>query len=128
VSWLLDTNIWSDFFRGGRAIGRKLSAAPSARVLLAAPVLYELRRGAPVKNARAWQGAVDSLVQTYVVLPLDADSAEAAYAIAADLRARGRHIHHLDTLIAGIAMNAGAILVTRDKAFSGVKGLPTEVW
>jgi predicted nucleic acid-binding protein len=108
---------------------RKLGSVPVARILLAAPVLYELRRGAALPGApKALKRIVEQITSLYEVAVLDGAAAEAAAAIAVGMRARGQQIHHLDTLIAGIALSRGATLVSRDRVFSGVKDLDTESW
>ena len=128
MRFVLDTSVWSDAVCGGKA-ARKLASTSVARVLLAAPVLYELRRGAVrAANAKALRQAIDDMVTIHEVAPFDAAAAEAAAAIANALRAKGRQISHLDTMIAGIAVARGATLVTRDKDFKGVAGLKIEDW
>jgi predicted nucleic acid-binding protein len=128
VKYVLDTSAWSDALRGGRT-GRKLSSTPVARILLAAPVLYELRRGAVhAANAKALQKAIDDIKLVHEVAPFDDASAEAAARIATAQRSKGRQIQHLDTMIAGIAQAQGAVLVTRDKDFKGIANLSVEDW
>lgn len=126
--YVLDTNVWSDALRGGKP-ARRLASMSVARVLLAAPVLYELRRGAVrAAKAKALQQAIDVIASVHEVAPFDAEAAEAAAKLGSTLTAKGRQIHHLDTMIAGIALARSATLVTRDKDFSGVAGLMVENW
>lgn len=125
--YLLDTNAWSDLLRGAGRVGRKLSAVPIVQVLLATPVLYELRRGAVAREV-AFRRGIDQLAQTYQIAPLDAEAAEAAARTALALRRAGRAFHHLDALIAGIAIARGATLVSRDKDFAKAPGLKLESW
>lgn len=129
MSYVPDTNVWSDIARGVGRAGRKLSSVPMTRVLIAAPALYELRR--LPRTSPAWKALDRFLVHIlahYEIAPLDADSAEAAAKLANTLATQGRVIHHLDTLIAGIAITRGAILVTRDKDFAKAPGLKVESW
>jgi predicted nucleic acid-binding protein len=125
--YVLDTNAWADVLRGAGRIGRKLSVTPMARIRLAAPVLYELRRGA-TGAAEKLKAAIDALASTYEIASLDEDAAEAAAHIAMEARARGRQVHHLDALIAGIAVAQRAVLVTRDADFANLGGLDLENW
>lgn len=128
MKYVLDTTAWSDALRGGRT-GRKLSSTPVARVLLAAPVLCELRRGAVrAGNAKALQKAIDDIKLVHEVVPFDDAAAESAARIAVAQSAKGKQIHHLDTMIAGIAQAQSATLVTRDKDFKGIAGLSIEDW
>lgn len=127
--YLLDTNAWSDALRGIGNVSRKLSVVPTARVLLAAPVLYELRRGAASANApKRLKQAVDGIAASYPIASLDGAAAEAAAAIGTRMTARGRQIHHLDLLIAGIALTLGAVLVSRDAEMRGIAGVAVESW
>ena len=126
--FVLDISAWSDALRGGRT-GRKLTSTSVARVLLAAPVLYELRRGAVrANNAKALQRAIDDIKLVHEIAAFDESAAEAAARIANTQLSKGRQIHHLDTMIAGIAQARGATLVTRDKDFRGIPGLQIEDW
>ncbi len=127
--YVLDTNAWSDIARGVGNAGRKLASAPLANVLVPAPALYELRRlpaSSPAK--RALDRFIDEVMSLYEVAPLDREAAEEAAKLANAMAKRGRHIQHLDTLIAGIALARGATLVTRDKDFKGVANLKIEDW
>ncbi len=127
--YILDTNVWSDVSRGIGRAGRKLSSTPQARVLISALSVYELRRlpeRSPAK--KALQRFVDHVLSVYEVAHVDVTAAEAAAQFANAMAAKGRQIHHLDTLIAGIAIARGAVLVTRDKAFKGVASLRTDSW
>ena len=62
MSYVLDTSAWSDALRGGRT-GRKLASTAVSRVLLAAPVLYELRRVA-VPDSQ-----LNSLLPSHTTIP-----------------------------------------------------------
>lgn len=129
MTYVLDTNVWSDISRGRGRAGRKLSSVPLTRVLLPALSIYELRRlPARSPSKRALERFLEHVISTYETAHLDLAAAEAAAKLANSLAAKGRHIHHLDTLIAGIAIARDAVLVTRDKDFKGVAGLETENW
>lgn len=127
--YVLDTNVWSDIARGNGRAGRKLASVPMANVLAPAPALYELRR-LPAKSPAkpALERFIENVILAYEIAPLDQAAAEEAAALANALASKGRQIHHLDTLIAGIAIARGATLVTRDKDFKGATKLKTENW
>lgn len=127
--YLLNTNAWSDAARGVGRVGRKLSVIPLSQILIASPVLYELRR--VPRTAAAWKTLnrfVSDMVKLYEVASFDADAVEAAIDLSVAMRAKGRNLHHLDIMIAGIAIARGATLVTRDKDFASAPRLPLEDW
>lgn len=126
---MLDTNVWSDVARGIGKAGRKLATVPIPRVLLAAPALYELRR--VPQTATAWKALsrlVAHITAFYEVAPFDAAAATFAVDLANALRAKGRTPHHIDVMIAGIALARGATLVTRDEDFAKAPRLKVENW
>ena len=125
--YVLDTNAWSDVLRGTGRVGRKLSSVPVVRVLIPSPAIYELRRGSAAKDA-AFRKSIDELVRTYEVAALDTEAAQAAVQTALWLRRSGRVLHHLDALIAGIAIAREATLVTRDKDFAKAPALKIQDW
>lgn len=127
--YLLDTNVWSDISRGHGKAGRKLSSVPLAKVLIPSLSIYELRRlHARSPSKQALERFLDHIVLAYEVAQADRAAAEAAAELANTLAAKGRQIQHLDTLVAGIAIARGAVLVTRDKDFKGIAGLRIENW
>ena len=129
MTFVLDTNVWSEIARGVGRAGRKLSSVPLTQVVIPAPALYDLMRlpsSSPAKKALV--RFIEHIVSTYEVAPLDRAAAEAAADMANALTAKGRQISHLDTMIAGIAVARSAVLVTRDKDFWGVAGLKVEDW
>lgn len=129
MTFVLDTNVWSEIARGVGRAGRKLSTVPLTQVVIPAPALYELMRlpsSSPAKKALV--RFIEHVVSTYEVAPFDRAAAEAAAHIANTLTAKGRQISHLDAMIAGIAIARSAVLVTRHKDFTGVTGLKVEIW
>jgi predicted nucleic acid-binding protein len=68
------------------------------------------------------------MLAVYDVAPFDQRAAEAAAAFANTLKARGRALHHIDVMVAGIAIARDDTLVTRDKDFARAPGLKVESW
>lgn len=89
------------------------------------PVLYEVYRHA------AWAGGRDQLEETVEALdwvdpvPFTDLAAREAALIRAELMADGNAINEADILIAGLARESGAAIVTRDSDFESIDGLET---
>lgn len=80
------------------------------------------RRSENVQKVRTILGRVD-------VVPLSSQSAERACEILASLATSGELIDYRDALIAGIALESGLTLVTRNKKhFSRIARLKLEAW
>ena len=78
---------------------------------------------------RGRRGAFDGFLTHIQVAPFDATDAERAALVRADLEARGTPIGPYDTLIAGMALARGLVLVTHHtREFSRVVGLRIEDW
>ena len=73
--------------------------------------------------------ALDRLIRTVEVIPLDERAAEEAARIRADLESRGIPIGPIDTEIAGIARACRATLVTRNlREFGRIDALSLDDW
>jgi tRNA(fMet)-specific endonuclease VapC len=133
VSYLLDTNALSYFFRGEGRIGEKLGATAPSEVAIPAPVLFESRHGILRLASGARQSgllaALDQAIGAMQVVPFDVKAAEAAARIRTQLEKLGIGIGPIDVQIAGIAVARSATLVTRNtREFSRVGGLRVEDW
>lgn len=129
---MLDTNMCSFILRKDEAPSLQLKQRGARhRVVLSSVAYFELRKGALAPGApKRLSPAIDALVERLNgVLPWDADSAQAAARIHTDLAANGRSIGGFDTLIAGHAVAAKAVLVTNNtREFERVAGLKIEDW
>jgi tRNA(fMet)-specific endonuclease VapC len=128
--YLLDTNVISDLLRnpGGKAAQRIAEVGPEA-ICTSVIVAGELRYGCAKKGSARLLAAVEHLLATIPVLPLEAP-ADAEYgSIRAELEAAGRPIGANDLLIAAHACTLKATLVTANTAeFSRIRGLQLENW
>lgn len=95
-----------------------------------AVVMHELFSGiATSRNPAVERKRMEEALIGLPVLDLTADDVETTGRVAADLRARGRPIGDLDTLIAGQALARGWVVVTRNvRHFGRVQGLPLIDW
>ena len=128
--YLLDTNTIS-YAASGRspAVLRRLTAHQPVQILVSciscAEIWYGLRRR---PDATRLEQATSALLAEVDAVPWTTDTA----VIYADLRAamerQGKSLAPLDLLIAAHAVEAGATLVSSDRAFRHVPGLKVEDW
>jgi predicted nucleic acid-binding protein len=118
---LADTDVLIDFLAGIEPVASRVSGEIGAGLATTAVSRFELRAGA--RGARQ-EKAVASLLDALAVLPLDSASADRAAAVRRRLEKGGIGIGMADSLIAGIALVHGAVLLTRNRRhFSRVDGL-----
>jgi tRNA(fMet)-specific endonuclease VapC len=131
TAYLLDTNIASDAIKGTPArVRERLVALPIHSVAISAVTQGELIYGLAKRGHPA---ALSALIHEFLirveVLPWTAEVANVYGALRASCAGRGVSMGALDMMIAAQAVTAGAILVTRDKAFGHVEqGLKLEDW
>lgn len=130
---LLDTNAVIAAIKGGPGplIERFDRELPRGTLALSTVVLYELHFGV-ANSARRTENAArlaTFLDAPFAVLPFDAEDAEDAAMIRADLKRAGTPIGPYDLLIAAQARRRDALLVTANQGeFGRVPGLRTEDW
>ena len=93
-------------------------------------VAFELHYGLAKSRTRpSNRRALDAFFSGGVtIVDFGAEDAEAAGALRHQMEAKGRPLGAFDLLIAAQALRMGATLVTRDAAFSLVKGLRVDDW
>lgn len=128
--FMLDTNMVSYLIRGSSpTLKARLLTVPMAQLCVSAVTQGELVYGlARRPEASALKAAVRELLVRLEVLPWDSPAAEHYGALRASLERMGTPLGNLDTLIAGHALAADAVLVTNDQAFGRVVGLRIEDW
>lgn len=121
----LESSFLVDWFRGQDHAHEFLEKRDaSERILVPTPVLHELVRG-----ALATESYPDTPADIYTELayaefiPLTVGGAEDAAKIRVSLAAQGIQIGAFDSLIAGVARDAGAVLVATDQHYDRVDGL-----
>ncbi|MBR0641237.1 type II toxin-antitoxin system VapC family toxin [Plastoroseomonas hellenica] len=128
--YLLDTNIISDLLRnpGGKAAKRATEVGHDA-VCTSIIVAAELRYGCAKKRSARLLAAVEHLLETIPVLPLEMPSDIEYGRIRAALETAGRSIGANDLLIAAHAYTIGATMVTANTdEFARIEGLVVENW
>ncbi|MEA2817562.1 MAG: tRNA(fMet)-specific endonuclease VapC [Rhodospirillaceae bacterium] len=131
MTYLLDTNIASDVIKGNPARVRdRLVALPMRSVAISAVTQGELIYGLVKRGSPAALGAlIHEFLIRVEVLPWTAEVANTCGTLRAACAARGVSLGALDMMIAAQAVAGGAVLVTRDQAFSHVDdGLKVEDW
>jgi len=128
--YALDTNSLIYFFKGMGRVAEHLLATPRAELAIPSIALYELETGIAKSNSpERRRTQLDQLVASVAILPFGAAEARSSARIRAELERAGTPIGPLDTLIAGIALHHGAILVTRNLGeFGRIEGLSVANW
>lgn len=130
MRYVLDTDAVSYYLRGDGRVAEHLAAVPRRQVALTTVTVFELWRGAKLAGfGKRRTHQLRTFIGSFVHLPLGTPEAERAAEIAAQLEAAGKPIGRLDTLIAGIALAAGAAVVSRNAVhFGRVSGLQVVNW
>ncbi len=131
MTYLLDTNIASDAIKGEPpSVRERLVSLPMRNVAISAVTQGELIYGLEKRgNPKALSALIHEFLIRVDVLSWTGEVANVYGALRAECRVRGVSLGALDMMIAAQAVAAGAVLVTRDKAFSHVKGgLTVEAW
>jgi tRNA(fMet)-specific endonuclease VapC len=127
--FMLDTNAASQAIRAHPAVLAQLTSKPLSDVCISAITRGELLFGVARRPQAVRLGrAVSEFLLRVEALPWTGDVADRYGALRADQESRGLSLAPLDLLIAAHAMNAGATLVTGDRAFAHVPGLTVVDW
>ena len=130
LRYMLDTNLCVRVLRDRPRTVRERFNQTADSLCLSTIVLTELLHGA-AKSARPEHNRVEveRFAARLEVLPFDADAADHAADIRANLERRGQSIGGYDLLIAGHARSRGLIVVTGNPGeFGRVDGLRCEDW
>jgi tRNA(fMet)-specific endonuclease VapC len=122
MSIVADTDVLIDFLAGFEPAASRIALElESGGLKTTAVTRFELLAGATTARQQA---AVRTLMDAVPALPLDARAADRAAEVRRALEKQGKPIGMGDSLIAGIVLAAGGILLTRNvKHFDRVEGL-----
>jgi tRNA(fMet)-specific endonuclease VapC len=127
--YLLDTNIASYAIKGVAAVRRRIERVPMAQLAISAVTEGELLYGvARQPAATRLHAVVNEFLLRVSTQPWDSNVARHYGVLRAAQERQGRPIGNLDMMIAAHALALGAVLVSNDQAFSGIKGLTIENW
>jgi tRNA(fMet)-specific endonuclease VapC len=127
--YMLDTNAVSHFVKEHPAMVRRVIAAPIASLCVSAITEGELLFGlAKRPDAKRLDRSVREFLRRCDVLPWDSAVANRYGTVRAAMERQGKILGPIDLLIAAHALDAGAVLVTSDRAFAQVDGLSVEDW
>jgi tRNA(fMet)-specific endonuclease VapC len=127
--YMLDTNAVRSFLDAKPLmVERVLQRQPAAiclSVVTEAEMLFGVARHPSATKLRE---RVDAALATFLVLPWTSATASVYGRLRADLETQGRPLAPLDMMIAAHALEAGAVLVTSDRALLDAPGLTCENW
>ncbi|MBI5500616.1 MAG: type II toxin-antitoxin system VapC family toxin [Deltaproteobacteria bacterium] len=108
-----DTDVLIDYLRGEGEQVERIAFELQHGLRTTVVSAFELWAGA-IGSAKR-ERAVDTLLAALTIVPLDGEDARAAAGVRRDLERAGRSIGMADSLIAGICVRHGAVLLTRNK-------------
>ncbi len=128
--FLLDTNMVSFLVKpSGSAVRHHFRRAEGSHLAISTVTEAELRFGlALLPPAAKVRGAVSEFLLGIEIESWDSRCAEQYAALAAMQQRKGAPLSPLDTMIAAHALAHNFTLVTNDKAFARIHGLPVEDW
>ena len=128
MKYLLDTNAVIAILKGDPAVTGRLRAHLPSDFGLPSIVVHELYYGA-CKSQRAAENLARVEALQFEIVPFDAEDAQHAGELSAQLAAAGTPIGPYDALIAGQARARGLVLVTHNvREFARVNELQVEDW
>jgi tRNA(fMet)-specific endonuclease VapC len=129
---LLDTDVLSLYLKKGDAgivAGCARHILQYGRLNLSIITYYEILSGLRHRDARKQLDGFHAFVARNTVLPITPRSADLAAERYAQLRRKGTPVDDIDLLIAGVALEHGLVMVTRNGShFERIEGLTVEDW
>jgi tRNA(fMet)-specific endonuclease VapC len=126
--YMLDTNIVSHIMQGrDAALLARLSELPVSQAVMSSVTLAELEYGLHRKGQpERLKNALFQVLLRVDVLPWDEPVARCYGRLCCALKTQGIDLSDLDMMIAAHAVATSTTLVSRDKAFQTVAGIPLD--
>lgn len=131
TNYLFDTNHLSPLVSPDHYLGEQVQIKWQAghSFAIAMPALTEFLFGISTlprarQNLFLWQHIQDQ----FIFYGIDRQDAELAANLQTSLRRRGRQLLTVDALIAAVALRYDLVLLTTDRDFQTIPGLPQENW
>ena len=130
ILWMLDTNaVTAAVHQRSPHLDAALLRHGTQTIRVSAITYGEIRYGIEMKpQASRLARNIDDFFREVPILPWGEKTSEVYGRLRASLRQAGRALSPLDMLIAAHALEAGATLVSSDRAFRSVPGLSVEDW
>lgn len=128
MTYLLDTNVVSDYLRGVESVVKKIQNAKPSELAISAVTVMELRYGAARRQSAKLTAAVEALISGITVIAFDAEAGEQAGHLRAAMEAQGITIALADCQIAATALVMGLILVSNDADLKRLPKLKVQDW
>jgi tRNA(fMet)-specific endonuclease VapC len=131
VKYLLDTCTVSDFVKGHPQVLARIKATAPNLIAVSTVTRMEVAYGIALNAARRAKLALvmQAFFSVIATLPFDEADAQAAAAVRAALKRKGKPIGAYDLLIAGTALARGLVVVTSNVGeFGRIGGLLVEDW
>jgi tRNA(fMet)-specific endonuclease VapC len=128
VTYLLDTNVVSDYLRGIESVVANVQQAKPSDLAISAVTVMELRYGAKRRQSAKLTAAVDAFINGVTIVAFDADAGEQAELLRAAMEAKGIAIALADCQIAATAITMGLTLVSNDADLKRVPKLTVKDW
>ena len=128
MKYLLDTCAVSDYLRGVDSVVQRIQKVRPSDVGISAVTLMELRYGATRRQSPKLTASVQAFLSGISILTFDAEAAERAGVLRANMETRGHSIALADCQIAGTALAYNLTLVTNDSDLMRVPGLKVADW
>lgn len=130
MSYLLDTNIVSLILKNNPRVSReyRILQGLNEKIFISGITYYEVKRGLLYLNATRQLANFDKFCRGVTIVIPDLEILEISCEIHRDLKARGRPIGDVDTLIAATAISHSFTLISNDADLLNVTGLNLENW